>query len=106
MQEGKTYATGNWMVKEGKTAIFVDTWRQLAQWSSDNNGAVEAILIKDDDDSRHMISFSLWESDEQAAEQRKTLQWQAYTDELKSMCDSAKISQAHSVARVMAPSRV
>ena len=56
------WATGNWVVTQGKEEEFVARWKAWLGWSSQNiPGFVSATLIRDLQDSRHFVSFSAWE---------------------------------------------
>jgi heme-degrading monooxygenase HmoA len=62
---GDTYenwASGDWMVKEGKQDEFVERWKDWLGWSSQNiPGFVSATLIRDTQDPHHFVSFSAWQ---------------------------------------------
>jgi heme-degrading monooxygenase HmoA len=57
----ETWASGDWMVKEGNEEAFVERWKAWLGWSSQNiEGFVSATLIRDTEDPRHFVSFSAW----------------------------------------------
>jgi heme-degrading monooxygenase HmoA len=78
------YASGNWLVKEGKEEDFVRAWRSWFEWSRDHApGLRGAILIRSMDDPRRFVSMSTWESEKARAD------WMA-TDEFRTSFAGAK----------------
>ena len=83
------YASGNWLVKQGKEAEFVRTWRDWLQWTRDNaDGFKWAKLMRSADDSRRFVSVSQWESEKARTDwkshsefQQKFANARALTDE-------------------------
>lgn len=62
MQEGQAYASGNWLVTEGKEDQSVERWTAFLGWTRSNApGPIHARLIRDLADPRHFVSFALWE---------------------------------------------
>src|SRR3990172_3827352 len=60
-QDREQYASGNWLVTEGKEGEFVARWNEFLGWTRTNApGLVRASLIRDTGDQRHFISFALW----------------------------------------------
>ena len=60
-QQDRSYASGNWLVTEGKQDEFVARWTEFLGWTRANApGLVHAFLIRDDGESRHFVSFALW----------------------------------------------
>jgi heme-degrading monooxygenase HmoA len=56
------YASGNWLVTEGKEEEFIGRWRDWISKSTQNtSGFGSARLMQDVADSRHFLSFSDWE---------------------------------------------
>jgi heme-degrading monooxygenase HmoA len=65
MADGDSYASGNWLVKEGNEDDFVSKWNEFLQWTRDNaDGFGNATLIRDADNPRHFVSFSDWADDQ------------------------------------------
>lgn len=61
----ESYASGDWMVSEGREDEFVSRWLEFLRWTRENaDGFKEATLIRHVSDSRHFISFAQWDSDE------------------------------------------
>lgn len=57
------YASGDWTVKEGKEEEFVTRWAAFAAWSKETSTGLETIvLIRDVDDPRHFVSYSIWDA--------------------------------------------
>ena len=57
------FTAGIWIVKEGHEAAFVDAWRDLAEWTSQEMpGTTWAKLLQDADNPRRFQSFGPWDS--------------------------------------------
>jgi heme-degrading monooxygenase HmoA len=64
MAEGDSYASGNWVVKEGNEDEFVSRWTDFLEWTRDTaHGFQDANLLRDGGDPRHFVSFARWEDD-------------------------------------------
>jgi heme-degrading monooxygenase HmoA len=60
---GEHFASGNWVVRAGREDDFVARWKEFLEWTrASAPGLVSARLIRDGGDSRHFISFAIWES--------------------------------------------
>jgi heme-degrading monooxygenase HmoA len=64
MADGASYASGNWLVKEGSEDDFLSRWTEFLEWTRDNaSGFREANLLRDGGDPRHFVSFAQWDDD-------------------------------------------
>ncbi len=55
------YASGNWLVRAGAEADFIERWRDWIGASTKNiSGFVSATLMHDLTNDRHFVSFSEW----------------------------------------------
>jgi heme-degrading monooxygenase HmoA len=60
-----SFASGNWIAREGNEDEFVSRWLEFLRWTQENaDGFSEATLIRDNSDPRHFLSFAQWESEE------------------------------------------
>ncbi len=61
--DAQNYASGNWLVQQGREGDFVVRWNEFLGWTrAQVPGLRWAILIKDSDDGRHFISLAAWET--------------------------------------------
>jgi heme-degrading monooxygenase HmoA len=61
----KAYASGNWVVKEGKEAEFIKQWGAWLESSRDHDRGLEwAKLLRSADDPHRFVSLSQWESEQ------------------------------------------
>ena len=68
MSQADSYASGNWVVKEGNEDEFISRWIEFLEWTRDNaEGFGGATLIRDQEDPKHFISFAPWDSPEAQA---------------------------------------
>lgn len=73
------YASGNWLVKQGKETEFIATWRAWLEWSRVHaQGLRWAKLMRSADDPRRFVSISAWENEKARAD------WKT-SDEFKKM---------------------
>jgi heme-degrading monooxygenase HmoA len=57
------YASGNWLVLNGKEEEFIARWKEFLHWTKQHaQGLVSAQLIQDFEDPHHFISYSSWDS--------------------------------------------
>jgi heme-degrading monooxygenase HmoA len=60
----EVYASGNWLVKEGKEEDFIRAWRSWFEGLRDHTPGMKwARLIRSADDPRRFVSMSIWESE-------------------------------------------
>jgi len=60
-QDRGAYASGNWLVTEGKEDEFIARWTEFLGWArADVPGLVNARLIRDVEDARHFVSLAWW----------------------------------------------
>jgi hypothetical protein len=54
-----SFASGNWIAREGNEDEFVSRWLEFLRWTQENaDGFSEATLIRDNSDPRHFLSFA------------------------------------------------
>jgi quinol monooxygenase YgiN len=59
---GARYTSGNWQVSPGNEQEFVKRWTEFTQWSLDNAGGARSfVLIQEDSNPTHFLSFGAWE---------------------------------------------
>lgn len=82
------YASGNWIVKEGRSDEFVARWREFLDWTaSEVPGLVSATLIRDTDDGRHFVSLAEWESVAAIETWRSKPEFAAKLGACRALCD-------------------
>jgi len=63
------YTSGDWQVKSGSEQEFVDAWREMAEWSTNEYGADGwGKLLRDKEDPARFRSVGAW-PDERAVEE-------------------------------------
>jgi heme-degrading monooxygenase HmoA len=84
----EAYASGNWVVKQGKENEFIQKWRAWLEWSRDNGEGLKwAKLMRSADDPKHFVSVSAWESEEARAGWMKTEAFQKSRATLRDLTD-------------------
>ena len=57
------FASGNWIVQQGREADFVACWNQFLAWTrKEAPGLRGAMLMQDAGDGRHFVSIAAWEN--------------------------------------------
>jgi heme-degrading monooxygenase HmoA len=84
----KAYASGNWLIKQGKEAEFVQKWRNWLEWSRDHaHGLKSAKLMRSADDPRRFVSMSKWESEQARADWKTSDEFKKMFAELRGLTD-------------------
>ncbi|MDP9343863.1 MAG: antibiotic biosynthesis monooxygenase [Actinomycetota bacterium] len=82
------FASGNWHVKEGKEAEFVERWTEFLQRTrKDHPGLESATLIRDEGDPRHFLSFAGWDDPQARAAWRQTPEFAEGFRASRELCD-------------------
>ena len=85
----KQYASGDWVVAEGKEDEFITRWTEFLEWTkADAPGLIEAHLLRDTQDSRHFVSLSEWSDDASRAAWRAHQDFPSHLDAARSLCAS------------------
>lgn len=88
---GQPYTSGNWVVMEGKEEEFVARWTEFTEWSLANApGAEEFLLIRENEDPRHFISFGAWEDAGNVAAWRDRPEFQERLAACRALCEDFK----------------
>ncbi len=63
---GEVYAMGTWTAKDGEEEEFIAAWEEFVRWGSTLSGAGTFRLTRDLTDPSAFVSFSDWDSIENA----------------------------------------
>ena len=89
----KEFASGRWLVTEGKEQEFLQRWTEFLEWSkAEAPGLIEAHLLRDAENPRSFISLS--ESTDAAARQgwKDQAAFRTHLDATRSLCDEFSAS--------------
>jgi heme-degrading monooxygenase HmoA len=82
------YASGNWVVDDGRQIEFIERWREFLEWTRVTSaGLRSAQLIQDVEDPRHFISFAGWESAEAMRAWRSLPEFAQKLNACRELCD-------------------
>jgi heme-degrading monooxygenase HmoA len=87
---GQPFSSGNWVVKDGQEDEFIARWTDFVRWSIETmgEGAFDApILIREDANPRHFISFGGWRDAETVAKWRSHPEFQERLGRARELCD-------------------
>jgi quinol monooxygenase YgiN len=56
------FVSGTWVTKAGQEEEFVRRWEEFTDWSAQHaHGARSFVLVRDERDPRHFLSFGTWD---------------------------------------------
>jgi heme-degrading monooxygenase HmoA len=83
------YASGEWKVKPGKEEEFITRWAAFAAWTKGSGAGLETIaLIRDVDEPRHFVSYSIWTDAESRAAWKSRDGFKQRLDACVELCES------------------
>jgi heme-degrading monooxygenase HmoA len=101
MAASDSFASGNWLVREGLEDEFVSRWTDFLEWTRDNaEGFREASLLRSVQEPRRFVSFSEWDDDDAQAGWRSL---PGFLDKLGAcldVCDDSETGRARRVVSV------
>jgi heme-degrading monooxygenase HmoA len=84
----EVYASGNWLVKEGKEEEFIRAWRSWFEGFRDHTPGMKwARLIRSVDDPRRFVSISIWESEKARDDWMATAEFPASLARIQALTD-------------------
>lgn len=82
------YASGRWLVTEGKADEFVDRWTQwISEATQDAPGFRSAALLRSQGDSLRFTSISEWVDDPSLKAWKASPSFREHLASMKSLCD-------------------
>jgi heme-degrading monooxygenase HmoA len=87
MGEAK-WASGQWLVQEGKESEFIELWTAWLTWTSENvPGFRSAKLLRSEDDPRRYVSMSDWDDEASRTKWKASPEFQEKFESVKALCD-------------------
>ena len=84
----KQFASGDWVVAEGKEDEFLQRWTEFLQWTkAEAPGFIEAHLLQDAENPRHFVSLSEWSDGSARTNWRTKEDFRSHLDAARSVCD-------------------
>jgi heme-degrading monooxygenase HmoA len=101
MDRARSFASGNWHVKEGREEEFIGRWLEFLRWTRSNApGLLSASLIRESEEPRHFVSFARWD---EAASRDAWRTLEGFPDKLgacRELCDDFEGGNFEQVASV------
>jgi hypothetical protein len=88
---GTLYRLGEWTVKSGKAAEFIEAWQAGADWIAQNlpdDG--EGILLQDKENPNKFISFAFSGNPEKAQEAMSISEFQELQSRARALCENVQ----------------
>ena len=85
---GRSYSSGEWLVRPGSEQEFIERWTSFIEWTlNEAEGAVSFVLVRSTEEPRKFLSLGAWES--QAAQEawREMPQMQVMLGRCRALCD-------------------
>lgn len=87
MGEAK-WASGQWLVKEGRDDDFIERWKAWLGWTSQTiPGFRSARLLRSQDDTQRFTSMSDWDGDDALKAWTSNPGFQERFDAVRELCD-------------------
>jgi heme-degrading monooxygenase HmoA len=84
----KEFASGRWLVTEGKQEEFLQRWTEFLKWTkADAPGLIEAHLLRDVEDARSFVSVSEWTDAASRDAWKHRDGFRSHLDSARSLCD-------------------
>jgi len=88
MHTGQLYASGDWLVEEGRQEEFEVQWTEFTTWSRDNApGSHSFTLLRDAADPRHYISFAGWDGEASITAWRNSPEFAELLGRCRAVCE-------------------
>jgi heme-degrading monooxygenase HmoA len=85
----KQFASGDWVVAQGKEEEFLQRWTEFLQWSkAEAPGLIEAHLLRDEQNARHFVSLSEWSDPGARDAWRSHADFQSHLQAARGLCDT------------------
>lgn len=85
----KRFASGDWVVAEGKEDEFLQRWTEFLQWTkSEAPGMIEAHLLRDEQNPLHFLSLSEWSDEGSRNTWRAHPDFRSHLEAVRSLCDT------------------
>ena len=98
---GVPYASGNWIVTQGRESDFVARWEEFLEWTkAEAPGFRWASLIREGEDPRHFVSFAEWDSVDALRAWRGLPAFAEKLGACRALCDEFRGADYEQAARV------
>jgi heme-degrading monooxygenase HmoA len=87
---GATYSSGYWTVKDGKEKAFVAAWLEFVEHAKATHPEFAPVLLKDDEDPKHFVSFGEWPSKDALTAWRSEPEFKSRIGKCIALCDDFK----------------
>jgi len=101
MTASDSFASGNWIVVDGKEDEFVSRWKDFIEWTRDNaEGFRGADLLRSGKDPRRFVSVARWDDDDAQKRWRSTPGFLEKLGACRELCDEAQTGRFRRVASI------
>jgi quinol monooxygenase YgiN len=98
---GQLYTSGDWVAKKGLESAFIEAWKDLALWTTENvESATWVALLRDDENPRLFRSFGPWESRESIDAWRESDGFKERVGKIRDLIDSFDAKTMEAVVEI------
>jgi heme-degrading monooxygenase HmoA len=85
---GRSYSSGEWLVREGGEEEFVERWTTFIEWTlTQAPGAVSFVLVRSSEEPGRFLSLGAWENQEAQEAWLEMPQMQMILGHCRAVCD-------------------
>ncbi len=90
----QSYSSGEWLVRAGSEADFIQRWTTFIDWTMNNApGAEFFVLVRSTEDSKKFLSLGRWENQEALEAWRAMPQMQELLGKCRELCEEFEFHQ-------------
>jgi quinol monooxygenase YgiN len=97
MNDYSLFTSGSWIIKPGKEDAFIKLWSDFAK-NSNVPGAGSAVLLQDNNNSRHFISFGDWENQQIVDKWRGSTEFKEFFDQVMKIVEKVDVYTLDKIA--------
>jgi heme-degrading monooxygenase HmoA len=98
-----TFVSGNWTVNDGDEDAFAAAWSRFLDWTdTECTGLRWAVLLRDGDDRRHVLSLANWDTPAERDAWRSHPDFPAYLGACRALCEEFRAADYELVALIRA----
>jgi heme-degrading monooxygenase HmoA len=85
---GRSYSSGEWLVRPGSEQEFIERWTSFIEWTSNEApGALSFVLVRSTGEPTTFLSLGAWESQTAQEVWREMTQMQVMLGHCRALCD-------------------
>jgi len=88
---GRSYSSGEWLVREGSEEEFIQRWTSFIEWTlNEAPGAVSFVLVRSTEEPGRFLSLGTWENQEAQEAWREMPRMQELLGQCRQLCEEVE----------------